>query len=236
MQKKWLVALVLAVLLLAAAGNITSWKNATQMIQVSNAVQTEETEQTEKKIALTFDDGPGKYTEQLLDGLKEADVKATFFLLGINAESNREIVKRIADEGHLIGNHTYDHVQLTKLSLQEAKLELRKNSDLLYQITGKSILYMRPPYGEWSDALAENCDMTRVMWSIDPVDWSVQNTSQVAAHILSHAEDGSIILLHDIFRTSVEAALQVIAPLKEAGFTFVTIDEMGPNSKIFTDS
>lgn len=102
------------------------------------------------KIAITFDDGPSSQcTGRLLDGLKERNVKATFFLIGENAKENPELVKRLDEEGHLIGNHTYHHVEITKVSDEEAKKEILDTNKVITSITGKSVEYMRPPFGLW---------------------------------------------------------------------------------------
>ncbi|MCD8119097.1 MAG: polysaccharide deacetylase family protein, partial [Lachnospiraceae bacterium] len=167
------------------------------------------------------------YTPILLDGLKERGVKATFFLMGQNIEGNEEIVKRMSDEGHLIGNHTYSHVQLTAVSEAEALAEVEKDSRLIESITGETVAYIRPPYGSVTESLTEKLNLRIVLWDIDPRDWESQNTSLVVKHILNHIKDGEIILLHDIFRSSVEAALQVIDELTAQGYEFVRVDELG---------
>ena len=179
-----------------------------------------------KLVALTFDDGPGKYTEKLLDGLRERDVKASFFVLGTNAESNKDMIERMFEEGHLIGNHTYNHVQLTTLTVDKACDEINKTNNLIYDITGKKVKYIRPPFGVWSEDLECMNNMTTVMWNVDPLDWSIQNTNKVVKHVLKNVTDGSIILLHDTYGTSVDAALKIVDELKKQGYEFVTIDKM----------
>ncbi len=179
-----------------------------------------------KKIALTFDDGPHpKYTPKLLDGLKERNVKATFFVIGENAANYPDIIKRIADEGHLIGNHTYSHVQLTCISEEKAISEITMTNEIIEKCTGKKPTFIRPPYGLYSDTLKRETNLTPVLWSIDPRDWSVINTDSVVKHVLKRAKNGDVILLHDIFNTSVDAALKIIDKLQEKGYEFVTVDE-----------
>lgn len=178
-------------------------------------------------VALTFDDGPHPvYTEQLLDGLKERGIKATFFLIGSNAEGHEEIVARMAEEGHLIGSHTYSHVQLTKISSEKACEEIEKTNALLKEASGQDIVYVRPPFGSWPEDLSCLLNMKVVLWSVDPLDWKVQNTERVVQSIVTKAKDGDIILLHDVYKTSVEAALQVIDALTEKGYEFVRVDEL----------
>lgn len=179
------------------------------------------------KIALTFDDGPSAaWTPALLDGLKERGVKATFFLIGENADKNPEIVKRMAEEGHLIGNHTYHHVELTKVSENEARLELADTSAVIVRITGKEPEYMRPPFGAWQRKLEQEIQMLPVLWTIDPLDWTTENQDEIVNKVVTEAEENDIILLHDCYKSSVEAGLRIIDILQEEGFVFVTVDEL----------
>lgn len=182
-----------------------------------------------KRIALTYDDGPGCYTEKLLDGLRERDVKASFFLLGTNAESHRDTVERIHEEGHIIGNHTYSHIELNKVDSKEAYSEVTKTNNLIYSVIGEKVEYIRPPFGEWNDSLDKSIDMTVILWNLDPMDWSMQNADKISEYIIKNAKDGSIILMHDIFETSVEASFIVIDELKKQGFEFVTVEELTKN-------
>lgn len=179
------------------------------------------------KIALTFDDGPSAaWTPVLLDGLKERGVKATFFLIGENADKNPEIVKRMAEEGHLIGNHTYHHVELTKVSENEARLELADTSAVIVRITGKEPEYMRPPFGAWQRKLEQEIEMLPVLWTIDPLDWTTENQDEIVNKVVTEAEENDIILLHDCYKSSVEAGLRIVDILQEEGFVFVTVDEL----------
>ncbi len=179
------------------------------------------------KIALTFDDGPSTaWTPALLDGLKERGVKATFFLIGENADKNPEIVKRMAEEGHLIGNHTYHHVELTKVSENEARLELADTSAVIVRITGKEPEYMRPPFGAWQRKLEREIQMLPVLWTIDPLDWTTENQDEIVNKVVTEAEENDIILLHDCYKSSIEAGLRIVDILQEEGFVFVTVDEL----------
>ena len=163
-----------------------------------------------KYVALTFDDGPSrKCTPVLLDGLKERDVHVTFFLMGKNIEGNEDIVKRMSEEGHLIGNHSYEHIQKQ-----------------IEAITGKRPEYIRPPYGDWNEELEEEIGMTPVLWSVDSLDWKLKDTGKILRRVLKDVKDGDIILLHDIFSSSVEAALELIDILQKEGYVFVTADEL----------
>lgn len=179
------------------------------------------------QIALTFDDGPhAVFTEQLLDGLRDRGVVATFFLLGCNIDGNEDIVSRMQNEGHLIGNHTASHVQLTLLDSSAAGEEISSTNMKIFNITGHMPEYIRPPFGCWNESVAADIDMTAVLWDIDPLDWKGKDTERIVSYICHNAEDGDIILLHDVYKTSVEAALEVVDYFKERGFEFVTVDEL----------
>lgn len=181
------------------------------------------------KVAITFDDGPNaKWTPILLDGLKERSVKATFFLIGVNIEKgdNAEIVRRMQEEGHLIGNHTYHHVEMTKVSDTAALNELAMTGELIQNITGEPVEYMRPPFGAWQKELEEKLHVIPVLWTVDPLDWKTEDTDKIVDRVVKDVEENDIILLHDCYESSVEAALQIIDRLTEQGYEFVTVDEL----------
>ncbi|MCD8037860.1 MAG: polysaccharide deacetylase family protein [Lachnospiraceae bacterium] len=180
-----------------------------------------------KRAAITFDDGPHPvYTEPLLDGLKERGVHATFFVTGQNAELHPDILKRMYDEGHLIGNHTYSHIQLTKNNRVEFKQELVKTNEILQGITGAEVQYVRPPYGSWDKSLESELNMFPILWNIDPLDWCTMNAECVAQAVIDNVSENDIILMHDYYKTSVEAALIVIDELQKQGYEFVTVDKL----------
>lgn len=178
-------------------------------------------------IAITFDDGPsGRYTGRLLDGLKERNVKASFFLIGENAEENPELVERIYKEGHLIGNHTYSHVQMTHLSEEAAVREIEKTDQVISAITGEHVAYMRPPFGAWQRELEVRMEVLPVLWSVDPLDWTTENVDEIVSKVVTEVEEGDIILLHDCYASSVEAALRIVDILQKEGYEFVTVDRL----------
>lgn len=180
-----------------------------------------------KQIALTFDDGPHSvYTPQLLDGLRKRGVHVTFFLLGENIDGKEAIVKQIQEDGHLIGNHGYTHVQLSKEEVKSACEQIEENNSKIEEITGVRPQYLRPPYGSWTDELECTTNMQVVLWNLDSLDWKSQNTKKVVKTIIKNVEPGDTILLHDTFESSVEAALEVIDTLSKQGYTFVTVDEL----------
>lgn len=186
----------------------------------------QETPAEKKKIALTFDDGPSGCTGRLLNGLRKRNVKATFFVLGQKVEENLELTKKISEDGHQIGNHTYSHAKLDTLSIAEAKRELEKTSHAIFKATGKFPEYMRPPYGVCPEKLEDSVDMILVRWSVDPQDWNTQNADEIVRKVVTKAEENDIILLHDCYDSSVDAALGIVDALKEENFEFVTVDEL----------
>ncbi len=180
-----------------------------------------------KLIALTFDDGPRRSTTTaLLDGLSQRGVHATFFLVGTNVEMNQELVLRMDREGHQIGIHSYHHKMLTELNAADLYTEVDALRALIEGIIGHDSLVLRPPYGKVDAAVKRWAGAPIIQWSIDPEDWSDENTARQVDHIVSRARDGDIVLLHDIYPSSVETALQVVDLLLAEGFYFVTIDEL----------
>ena len=184
-------------------------------------------EDVAKKIALTFDDGPHpRYTEQLLDGLKERNVVATFFVTGENAQNYPNIIRREQEEGHLIGNHTYSHIQLTSGNRETFREELVKTNEILENITGEKVSFVRPPYGSWDKSFEKELNMFPVLWTIDPLDWCSKSSADVEKRILSKARENAIILLHDEYASSIEAALFIVDELQSQGYVFVTVEEI----------
>ncbi len=180
-----------------------------------------------KKIALTFDDGPHPYyTEQLLDGLRERNAKVTFFVTGEHAGLHPDIIKRIHEEGHLIGNHTYSHIQLNSQNREEFKNQLIQTNAVLEEIIGEEVEYVRPPYGTWDKALERELNMFPVLWTIDPRDWCSDNVACITRSIVDKAEENDIILMHDYYESTVTAALAVVDELQEEGYVFVTVEEI----------
>ena len=151
---------------------------------------------------------------------------ATFFLIGNNIEGNEEIVKRMAEEGHLIGSHTYNHVQLNKLSESKAKEEILKGCNKIYETTGVCPSFVRPPFGEWKKNMDFCVTMLPAFWNVDSLDWKLQNTEKIVKRVVKDVKEGDIILMHDIFETSVQAAFQIIDTLEKENYEFVTVDEL----------
>ena len=178
-------------------------------------------------VALTFDDGPSRSTtEKLLDGLAERGAKATFFLVGEMIPGCEDLVERMEEEGHQIGTHSYDHVYLTGLSAADFARQVDRTEEQLTGLLGRGGFLLRPPYGRIDNGVVKRAHSPLILWSIDPEDWNDKNTERIVEHILSQARDGDVILLHDIYPTSVEAALRVVDALHQKGFLFVTVEEL----------
>jgi peptidoglycan/xylan/chitin deacetylase (PgdA/CDA1 family) len=182
-------------------------------------------------IAMTFDDGPHKTnTPRLLDMLKERHIHATFFLVGENVVDNQEIVKRILAEGHEIGNHSWSHPQLSAMSDAKVRDELQKTQDAIKKACGMTPTLLRPPYGAFT-ARQRNWahgewGFTCILWDVDPQDWKYRNAEHVKREILKAAVSGSIVLSHDIHKTTVDAMPEVLDTLRDRGFKFVTVSEL----------
>ena len=178
-------------------------------------------------VAITFDDGPHPtYTPKMLEALKERGVKATFFLLGEEVEKYPEIVKQIEEEGHLIGNHTYYHVDITRLSQREACREILDTSEKITAITGQPVEYIRPPFGNWDKELECEVMMLPIFWSVDTLDWTTKNEDQIVQKVVTKIEENDIILMHDSYDSTVKAALRIVDLLQAEGYEFVTADEL----------
>ncbi len=181
----------------------------------------------DRAIALTFDDGPrASTTSRLLDGLAQRGVHATFFLIGEQIPGNEAIVQRLAQEGHQIGVHTYDHIRLEGESAETVRQQMARTDRLLTDLLGPGEWWLRPPYGQFTRREAAWIDVPAIQWTIDPEDWRYKDAERVARHILQQAEPGAVILLHDIYPTSVDAALAVVDALQEQGYTFMTVEEL----------
>lgn len=229
LKKWWVIALIMILPLLFIMGNLKKKTIET----AENNLKTINKYKNIKRGALTFDDGPSsECTPRLLDILKKENVKATFFLVGKNIKENEDIVIRMKNEGHLIGNHTFNHSQLTKLGFDEAVEEINTTNAWITNISGYTPEYIRPPFGSFTDELLSETSMSVVMWNVDPLDWKYKNKDIVTDKILKNVKNGDIILMHDIFESSVDAAQTVIKELKKQDYVFVTVDKMNSNKQI----
>lgn len=177
-------------------------------------------------IALTFDDGPSDFTDRLLDCLEANNVKATFFLAGQEVEYFQEPVTRMEELGCEIGNHSYDHPDLSTLSADDVTSQLSRTDQLIEDLTGHIATVVRPPYGSFNDTVAGIAARPLILWSVDTLDWETQNVDSTVQNVMDNAADGQIILMHDIFKESVDAAEIFIPQLLQEGYQLVTVSEL----------
>ncbi len=177
-------------------------------------------------VALTFDDGPGKRTNEVLAQLEKYNAHATFFMLGQKVSSYPDVVKKMKEIGCELGNHSYSHKNLAKASAAGITDEVGKTNTNIAKITGEGATVMRPPYGAISDTLKSTVGMPMILWNIDTLDWETRNAQKTIETTMNNVDDGDIILLHDIHTESVDAALQLIPKLQEAGYQLVTVSEL----------
>lgn len=184
-----------------------------------------------KILAITFDDGPHpQNTPRLLDMLRKRNVKATFFTIGRSVDRYPAITQRIVREGHEIGNHTYTHANLSKLSESKVKQELNKGRDAIIRATQMTPTVMRPPYGalykkqrEW---IKNSFGYPTILWSVDPLDWKIRNANSVSTKLINGARPGGILLAHDLHKTTVDAMPRTLDTLIAKGYKFVTVSEL----------
>ena len=218
----WIIPVFLCIFLLFCHFYTTTENSLNQ-----TAGRTSVTKVEAPRVALTFDDGPNtRYTPLLLEGLRKRNIHATFFLLGENILKNKELLLRMQKDGHLIGCHTWSHVQLDKISPSSANREILKTNSLIYHITGTYPTCLRPPYGAWKKDLELPVTMLPVFWDVDTLDWQSQNPESILDIVRKNVQDGSIILMHDSYDSSVRAALAITDELTEKGYDFVTADQL----------
>ena len=179
-----------------------------------------------KTIALTFDDGPGPYTAQLLDILDQHGAKATFFLIGSKVSAQADVLRRMHSRGHQLGNHSWSHPELPKLPVDQIAGEIDRTNEAIRQATGVKPSILRPPYGAVNSAVLEQLrlrGMSSILWSVDTRDWADRNSDIVCSRAVAGAHPGAIILMHDIHQTSVNAVPCILNALKQQGYSFVTV-------------
>lgn len=182
-------------------------------------------------IAITFDDGPNpETTNKLLKILADRGVKATFFVLGSRAEQSPEILRAMVAAGHEVGNHSWNHPQLTKIPVAAADKQIEDTNTVIQNATGVKPRYLRPPYGSMNPTLARHIEekygLTFIYWAVDPLDWKVRDSNAVHDQIMKQVRPGAIILAHDIHPTTVAAMPRVIDELLEKGYKFKTVSEL----------
>jgi peptidoglycan/xylan/chitin deacetylase (PgdA/CDA1 family) len=178
-------------------------------------------------VALTYDDGPNKKTTTpILDALKEHGGVATFFILGNRVSNNSGLLIRMLEEGSEIGNHSYSHKELTKLSYNELMEQITNTQQAVIEVTGYEPRLLRPTYGSFNDRLKADANMPLILWSIDTLDWKSRNTKAITDHVLKNVSDGDIILMHDLYDSTVEASQILIPKLIDMGYQLVTVSEL----------
>lgn len=180
----------------------------------------------DKVVALTFDDGPSKYTSKILDVLDKYEASATFFLIGNKVDFYGDVLRRMLKEGSEIGNHSYDHKLLTRLSKEEFQEEIDKTQKAIYDVTGFTPTLFRPTYGGYTNVLKSYTDLKFVLWDVDSRDWQVKSKNKIMKNILPNVKSGSIILMHDNHEYSLNALDDLIKELKNQGYKFVTVSEL----------
>lgn len=225
-KKFWLGSALLAGLVLPWAGPAA--------LPADAPVQMEQMEEPCPKLAaITFDDGPRRTTTtKLLDGLARRGVKCTFFIIGEQVEGNEDILRRMDAEGHQLGLHTFDHVSLVGLNAADFSCQVDRSREAIKRVVGHNDFVLRPPYGQTDPGVEKRAGCPIILWSVDPTDWDDRNTARIVKHVVEKAGDGDIILLHDIYDTSVEAALQIVDALHEKGFLLVTVDELASQRQV----
>jgi peptidoglycan/xylan/chitin deacetylase (PgdA/CDA1 family) len=194
-----------------------------------------------KCVALTFDDGPGEHTDQLLDSLAEYDAHATFYVLGSLVSEFPEPVERMAEEGHELGNHTWKHGDLAQMSADEVRKDIKRTNEAVREVTGSDPPTIRPPYGSLNGTVRRAVDQPLILWDVDTLDWRSRDVAKVSGQALDNTVPGSVVLFHDIHETSVKAVPDVLAGLHQQGYHFVTVTdifgyhEMEPGG-VYTDA
>lgn len=179
-----------------------------------------------KCIALTFDDGPGVYTTQFLDLFKQYNAKVTYFVIGRQVAARSDIVARADKEGHDIGIHTWDHLDMKKLTDAQLQDQINRTNQAIVNATGRKSYLIRPPYGSYNQSSVAVANMPFIMWNVDPLDWKNKDANTVYNSVMSNAKPGSIVLSHSIYSSTLEAYKRIIPDLIKQGYTLVTISDM----------
>ena len=178
-------------------------------------------------VALTFDDGPfAPVGNQIMDCMAQYGGKATFYVVGNRCASYRDEMQRMAAEGHEIGNHTYEHKYLNKLNAEQIQYQINRGSEAIQAASGVAPATVRLPGGNKNATVLENVNAPMIMWSIDTLDWKTKNTQSTIDKVLGSVKDGDVVLMHELYAQTGEAAVQIIPALVERGYQLVTVSEM----------
>ena len=209
------------------------------LLQGSIPVRAQNEPQEQKLIAFTFDDGPGLYTDEILDCLEEISGKATFFVLGCHVQGHEKQLMRMVDMGCDIGCHGFSHSDMRGQNSKSVMNEIEKTNGLIEAACGLKPTLFRAPYGEFSKSTLD-ARLHRIKWSVDTLDWKKQNAVYVKDYIVSTVNDGDIVLLHDIFKTSAEGFCLAARELVKQNYKLVTVSELldltgkTPSDKIYS--
>ena len=180
-----------------------------------------------KTVAITFDDGPSsKYNRQFLDALAKNKAHGTFFMVGTMMQSCQKCVKDTYESGSEVASHTYNHINMTRKSIEDVNASIKKTDDLFYQITGDHIKYVRPPYGSYNKTNLENVDYPLILWNLDTEDWRYKDVDHIVNYVMENVSDGSIILMHELYETSLEALEIILPKLYAEGYQVVSVGEL----------
>lgn len=186
-------------------------------------------------VALSFDDGPsGDNTSALLQMLEERQVRATFFLCGYRIEAFPTLPEKLAQAGHELGVHGYSHTCFDTMRPETIREELLSTKEQIEALTGQMPTLLRPPCGAWNDAVRQECrdaGLAVILWSVDPEDWRCRDSREIARRVCANVRNGSVILMHDLYPSSVEAAAQIIDCLKAQGYEFVTVSALAEQAR-----
>lgn len=183
-------------------------------------------DKSKKMIALTFDDGPNHNTGNIIDVLNKYNAKATFFVLGNRIKGMEDILLKMDKSGMEIGNHTFNHLLLTKYDDDKIRSEINDTNDLIRDIVGKDARVLRPSYGSVNSRIKRISNMPIIIWDIDTLDWKSHNSKKITSRVINKVRDGDIILMHDIYSATYNAVLNIIPILIDNGYELVTIDEL----------
>ncbi len=184
-------------------------------------------DKNKKAIALTFDDGPsGSLTNRLVEILEQNKAHATFFMVGNRMESGASVIRNVINKGNEIGSHSYAHKNMKRQKIEDIVSGEEQTKEIYKNITGQDLIYTRPPYGNVNANIKQALDTIFITWNVDTEDWLHRDKDYIVNHIMEHASDGDIILMHDIYESTIDAVEEVLPKLYAAGYQVVTISEL----------
>jgi peptidoglycan/xylan/chitin deacetylase (PgdA/CDA1 family) len=205
--------------------------------RITKTIRSEVDCKIEKCIALTFDDGPApdKLNKELVDVLNEYDANATFFVIGESANAEKDSLKRISENGFAIGSHSYNHPDLTKVSTQELNYQINRTDQIVKNITGEVPTFFRPPYGSYNKKVIRHVNRPIILWNVDTLDWKSRDSKKVYRSVMRSVHEGAIILMHEIYPSTVNAMPKILSTLKNLGYSFASIPELYNKKELKSD-